>query len=338
MADGSGGCGWSPHREKKKPGYECKLEGGDEYVELTKTLKERLIGQVPLKVLRKNKFILARIVEECGIEISKENGISHVYFKSPKSYSGVESIPLKGYEAMKGLSEVEYVAMKKIDGMRDLEDYRRKSPRVVPYGEKNSSEFCFSIEDGHITYLHLQQQCLKKIPKELMELKKLKKLTIRWNGGIKKIKNLPDSLEELDFFVADIKRIKNLPEGLKRLNLGNNPIRKIKNLPEGLEYLSLWNGKMRRIRNLPDSIEELDLGSTKIKTVKNLPKNLKKLKMTHCDKVVKRIKGVPESLEEIIIHDSYRTFKRFKRDFKRRKRRVKKTLDELEKKGVRVNP
>jgi hypothetical protein len=76
---------------------------------------------------------------------------------------------------------------------------------------------------------------------------------------ITEIKNLPDSLVELELCHTNVTKIENLPDSLKLLFCDGPGITKIENLPDSLHGLVLRHTGITKIENLPDSLQELHL-------------------------------------------------------------------------------
>ena len=73
------------------------------------------------------------------------------------------------------------------------------------------------------------------------------------NNNIKKIKNLPNNLQELDVSFNFIKKIENLPDTLLELDIIYNGIQVIENLPYNLQYFVFDGNYIKFVDNIPFS-------------------------------------------------------------------------------------
>jgi len=112
-----------------------------EYVKLTDELREKLAGQVPVKVLKTNNYIPLPLVEECGVDIPDELIFSKYKTLCP------EYEKLNDSEKKELLSELEEIGMSKerleeivgteIDNML----YRIETKRRWPIGYDKQEEW-----------------------------------------------------------------------------------------------------------------------------------------------------------------------------------------------------
>ena len=181
--------------------------------------------------------------------------------------------------------------------------------------------------DINVIELEIINKGLIEIPKEIKELKNLKKLDLSHNK-ISEIKNIPEGLEVLYLENNHISEIKNLPNSLelldldynlitdiphnllklkklKKIYLYDNYITVVKNLPNSIIKLGLGDNKISEIKKIPESLKKLDLSNNHITEIKNLPEGLTYLNLK--DNEITKIKNLPIELNELQLENNYIT-------------------------------
>ncbi|RLP63085.1 hypothetical protein L150_01797 [Candida albicans Ca529L] len=144
----------------------------------------------------------------------------------------------------------------------------------------------YDLDTDYIDLVHLKISSLEDL--HLERFKKLESLCLRQNliTSMVGVKDLPDTLEELDLYDNRINHISSSIKHLvhlTNLDLSFNRIKNIKNIETLVELENLYfvQNKIREIKNLDTltKVTNLELGGNKIEVIENLDKlvNIKQL-------------------------------------------------------------
>ena len=151
----------------------------------------------------------------------------------------------------------------------------------------NSSSYGFTVEDGIIKWLRLDNCGVVKVPEIVRELKSLKGLNLSRNS----LELLPEWIGEFEHLeVLDVSnnQLKEIPESigdlkdLKQLKLQDNKLKELPNSIGNLAQLEVFFASNNLLEDLPESIGELislqDLvfGDNLIKTI---PESIGKMRL-----------------------------------------------------------
>ncbi|KRH93752.1 Protein phosphatase 1, regulatory subunit [Pseudoloma neurophilia] len=115
-----------------------------------------------------------------------------------------------------------------------------------------------------------QQMKLDEIPDKILKIPDLRHLNLQRNHiRSMELLSVMKTLEKVDLADNLINEIFQIPN-VKSLDLGYNLIKKIENLPESLQHLYLMANDITKIENLPSSLITVDLACNEIDKIENL--------------------------------------------------------------------
>lgn len=153
-----------------------------------------------------------------------------------------------------------------------VEAAAKSEPRKNAVKEKIENSF-------NAKTLNLSGEYLFRIPKELSQLTKLKKLIISKNQ-IRKIENLPPNLLELDVSDNDLRSLEYLPEKVQHIDARDNKIVKLDNLPSSLLSLNISNNSLKSLSEIPEKLKSFK-GSSNALSSFNFSKNLLEVELAN---------------------------------------------------------
>jgi len=264
-----------------------------EHVRLDERIREKLAGQVPIKILRESKYLPLHIIKECGIEDIPEKLLhTDVFAKTRYGYPPKKfTIPNREYFALKDIMLFEGEHKNEFSDRDYNNGVWFENNHVVKLNLRGGYNISIapSLEDFcELKHLEIYGFDLKILPEFICNLGNLEYLSIYNRGtgdpleltaSISNLKNLKalylysNSISSVPESIGDLKNLKrlnlshnnlsSLPESignlknLKELFLHDN---KLRELPESigdlenLEYLALYRNSLKK---LPDSIGNL---------------------------------------------------------------------------------
>lgn len=151
-----------------------------------------------------------------------------------------------------------------------------------------------SFEGTSLTYLRIDAIFLDKTEK----LSDTIAILILTDCSLKKIKNLPKSLTNLNVSYNLLKRIPKLPKSLVDLDVSHNESLRVPKLPSGLKYLNCSNVSLgEKTLQLPEFLREFRADRCDMKGLPILPRTLEFLSVSF--NPLNEIRNLPVGLEKL---------------------------------------